>query len=619
MIDASTPLVSNEFCVRKRREFFNRLCAAAPTSPRVDLPIICECWRVVTNADWVWFWLFNDLTNQWQLLASSPPNDQLTVPEFLSVHAKNSVNEYIHASLKPVWVPDVITWEAKHKDGVYKVAFAEMLQKMGCVAFQAVPLLPPVIKGNDLAFSKPTALRMSICAHYRDPNKRVGHDDESLLMIGRTAAQAIMNSYLMDQRSTLLELNSLAAEYLTKKNDYPLLQRQTYVKDLITLVRENLSVKFASIFYRTQGRSTLECLGSTGLYRVADRTPVLPDKLSGAFYRLNEGITWRVFKTGEPYVSVIGPLDKHIVHKYTELPPEIDDSTQSWIVYAISEPYIEAVQRPAALGVIRCVETWAHLPGNPPCNLDQMQILLLNCIARQIGFVLETLTASVNREKTISTVRHDLLAPIQMIRDTVELMLPDPMPFQEDIPTHLKDLLFSSVTAFHLIPLLDPNPVEIPDCTPAPVLLSGEIVARLKAMLTPFARRQSDMTISFGDFSKIPQVKIDRVLLERVLYNLVMNAVKYGAKGTEIKIVPTLTKEGVIIGVMNEGSGILEEEKDELFEGNYRSPRFAKKLGLGLGLKIARAAMRKQEGELVLSQLTNPTIFSIIIPRKLIV
>ena len=59
-------------------------------------------------------------------------------------------------------------------------------------------------------------------------------------------------------------------------------------------------------------------------------------------------------------------------------------------------------------------------------------------------------------------------------------------------------------------------------------------------------------------------------------------------------------------------------EKDEIFEGNFRSPRFEKKLGLGLGLKIARAAMRKQGGDVVLSQLANPTIFSIIIPRRLI-
>jgi len=609
----------SEHCIKKRREFFNLICGTAPTAPRVDLPMICDAWRSVTNADWVWFWLFNDLTKQWQLLSASPQNDPLIVPQALSVNTTNSVNEYIHNTCQPILVPNLKDWQANHGNSTYKVAFSDLLLKMGCAAFQAVPLLPPIFRGKDLAFSQTTTLRMSICAHYRDANKRTPHDDESLLLIGRAAAQAVMNSYLMEQRTTLLELNLLAAPYLTKKNDRPLLQRKTYTKEIIDLVCEKLSVKYASIFYHTYGSLTLECLGSTGLFCSSDKKALPPEKISGAVYRAKEGVTWRVFENGKPYTSLINQPCDHIAPKYTELPFDIDESTQSWIIYPISEPYVGNIQHSNTLGVIRCIGTCAHLSGKPPCNLDQMQILLLDCISRQIGFVLETLSASVSREKTISTVRHDLLAPVQMIRDTVELMLPDPMPFQEDIPTNLKDLLFSSVTAFHLIPLLDPNPAEIAECDPAPVMLSGDIVARLKAMLTPFARRQSDMKISFGDFSKIPSVKVDRVLLERVLYNLIMNAVKYGAKGSEIKIVPTLTREGVIIGVMNDGEGILEDEKDEIFEGSYRSPRFEKKLGLGLGLKIARAAMRKQDGDVVLSQLSNPTIFSIIIPKKLIV
>jgi len=412
----------------------------------------------------------------------------------------------------------------------------------------------------------------------------------------------------------------MASSLLAKKDDRPWLLRQTYATNLLEIVKERLSVKYVSIFYHTTGGVSLECLASTGLYRVADGKLIPPEKLSGAIYRQGEGFTWQVFETSKPVLSLIDQPKKHVVpHKYRELPPEIDESKVSWIISPICEPSGDDTKKTSSLGVIRCVATAAHLANYPPCNLDQMQILLLDCIAQQIGFVLEALAASVNREKTISTVRHDLLAPIQMIRDTVEGMLPDPLPFHEEIPTHLKDLAFSSVTAFHLIPLLDPNPAEISDCELMPVMLAGDIVARLKAMLSPFARRQSDMKISFGDFHKIPQVRADRILLERVLYNLIINAIKYGQRGSEIRVIPTLTKDGVVIGVMNEGVGVSEDEKDDVFEGSYRSPRFAKKLGLGLGLKIARAAMRKQGGDLVLSQGANPTVFSIIIPRKLIV
>jgi hypothetical protein len=609
---------------QKLSNFLNSLYSTAPTAPRIDLPRICDCWRLVTNSDWVWFWLFNDLTNGWQLLASSSPNEALSVPYTTPGSNKFNVSEYANATQQAIWVSNLDQWEATFEGNRYKAGFANQLREMGCAAFECIPLLPPAFNASVLDSSSKVKLRMAVCAHYRDPRKRITNDSESLLTMGRASAQAVMNSYLMEQRATLLALGSLAASYLAKKNDHPIRQRRTYTKELIDLVREKLSVKYVSIFYRTHGAKTnvtLQCLGSTGLYRTADKTPIPAEKLSGAVYRPGEGATWQVFSSGKPQLSLIGSSpNRDVVHKYRDLPTDIDESTQSGIIYPISEPHVEMELLPNALGVIRCGAATANFHGNPPSNLDQMQILLLDCIARHIGYVLETLTVSVARERAISTVRHDLLAPIQMIRDTVESMLPQPFPFQEDIPAHLKDLLFSTVTTSHLIPRLDPNPsvlgggIEL-----KPTMIAGDIVARLKAMLTPFTRRQSNMTISFGDFSKIPQVKIDRVLVERVFYNLIMNAIKYGAFGTEIKVIPTLTKDGVIIGIMNEGSGVLDDEKDEIFEGNYRAPRFEKKLGQGLGLKIARAAMRLHDGDVILSQQANPTIFSIVIPRKLIV
>ena len=385
--------------------------------------MICSFWKIATNADWVWFWLFNDLNRQWQLLASYPTTDHTIVPKTLSFPASTTVLDYVDLAKKPILVTDIQGWKADREQITYRVALADSLQKMGCAGFQSVPLLPPESKDDNPAFTHTPKLRMSISAHYRDSIRRVPHDDDSLLMMGRATAQAVMTSYLM--------------------------------------------------------------------------------------------------------------------------------------------------------------------------------------------------TASANRERQIATVRHDLLAPLQMIRDTVESMLPDPLPFHEDIPTHLKDLLFCAITCFHLVPLLDPNPSEIAQCENTLIMLAGDIVARLKAMLTPFAQRQSDMRIRFGDFSKIPPIKGDRTLIERALYNLIMNAIKYGTRGTEIAIIPTLTREGVVLGVMNEGVGVAEDEKQEIFEGNYRSPRSQRALlGLGLGLKIARAAMRKQGGDLVLSQAKNPTIFSIIIPNR---
>jgi len=603
-----------------RRRFFNQLYSSAPTRPSTDLSLICKYWRTVLHADWVWFWLFNDLTKQWQLLASCNNHDVAALPTALSVQNSNSVSEYVNLVKQPKWIDDLSNWQVTHEGNNYRVALSESLQKMGCKGIQCIPLLTPTIVGNDPATSRVAQLKMAICGHFKNNQNRIEHDSETLIMMGRASAQTVLNSYLLEQRAALVDLTSIATLFLTQKTDRPLLLRQTYAKKLIEIICEKLCVKYASVFYRSAGGSTLECLASTGLYRISDGSQIPNEKLSSSTCRQGDGKTWQVFESGTPHLSLIDQ-DGQPDLKHRELPPNIDEINESWIIYPLVKPESKAAgQKHKNLGVIRCASTSAHLHQSPSCNFNQMQILLLDCISQQSGFVLEALTANVDRERTISTVRHDLSVPLQMIRDTVEGLLPDPMPFQEEIPSHLKDLLFSAVTAFHLIPLLDPNPAEIAEaeCNIFPVLLSGDIVARLKAMLTPFARRQSDMKITFGDFSRIPAVKIDRVLTERVLYNLIMNAIKYGARGSEIKVVPTLTKDAIIIGVMNDGVGVSEDEKEDVFEGSYRSPKFAKKLGLGLGLKISKSAMQKQGGDLQLSQLVNPTVFSIVIPRKLI-
>ena len=117
----------NEDCLKKRRTFCHFLAGLAPTSPNIDLPRLCDAWHSLTDADWVWFWLFNDLTKQWQLLAASPQNDRSVIPDTLSVSAKNSVNEYIHNTGKPISVPDLQVWQADHNGGTYKVAFSDIL------------------------------------------------------------------------------------------------------------------------------------------------------------------------------------------------------------------------------------------------------------------------------------------------------------------------------------------------------------------------------------------------------------------------------------------------------------------------------------------------------------
>jgi signal transduction histidine kinase len=102
----------------------------------------------------------------------------------------------------------------------------------------------------------------------------------------------------------------------------------------------------------------------------------------------------------------------------------------------------------------------------------------------------------------------------------------------------------------------------------------------------------------------------DPELLQRALENLIRNALEAGAK--QISLTHERTATDHIVLVSDNGSGLPKKAKDNLFVPFSGS---AKAGGTGLGLPIAREAMRVQGGDLVL-RATSPagTTFAVLLP-----
>lgn len=105
----------------------------------------------------------------------------------------------------------------------------------------------------------------------------------------------------------------------------------------------------------------------------------------------------------------------------------------------------------------------------------------------------------------------------------------------------------------------------------------------------PLARQRS-LSIQSSPTDAAPLVRGDRVELERMLWNLVHNAVFYTPEGGEPVLVSTAVEgDRVVISVHDRGVGIAEEDLPQLFRPFFRTDR-ARNLqtgGVGLGLAIA--------------------------------
>jgi two-component system sensor histidine kinase KdpD len=95
---------------------------------------------------------------------------------------------------------------------------------------------------------------------------------------------------------------------------------------------------------------------------------------------------------------------------------------------------------------------------------------------------------------------------------------------------------------------------------------------------------------------ELPLVRGDFVLLELVLLNLLDNAMKYAAKGSEIAIVAESTGGCVQVSVFDQGVGIPEADLVKVFDKFYRVRQASPVSGTGLGLSICKGVIEAHGG-----------------------
>lgn len=89
------------------------------------------------------------------------------------------------------------------------------------------------------------------------------------------------------------------------------------------------------------------------------------------------------------------------------------------------------------------------------------------------------------------------------------------------------------------------------------------------------------------------QVYCDAGKIERVICNLINNAMNYSGESKQIYITQSHTPEGVRISVRDEGAGMDQATLSRIFDKYYRSENYQRQvMGTGLGLSIVKAVLR---------------------------
>jgi signal transduction histidine kinase len=103
---------------------------------------------------------------------------------------------------------------------------------------------------------------------------------------------------------------------------------------------------------------------------------------------------------------------------------------------------------------------------------------------------------------------------------------------------------------------------------------------------------------SFHDIPKLKEIKIVKNLIAQAISNVLENAVKYSVEGSTIKL-SVDKSDRVELFVESVGIPIKEDEKDKLFERNFRgvSAQQAVPAGTGIGLYLVARIMKLHKGD----------------------
>jgi len=98
----------------------------------------------------------------------------------------------------------------------------------------------------------------------------------------------------------------------------------------------------------------------------------------------------------------------------------------------------------------------------------------------------------------------------------------------------------------------------------------------------------------------LPQVNADLIRLERVLDNLMDNAVKYSPGGGDIRITVRRDSDSLVFGVHDQGIGITAADQAKLFQPFQRleTSMEASLKGVGLGLVVCRRLVEAHGGRI---------------------
>jgi len=238
----------------------------------------------------------------------------------------------------------------------------------------------------------------------------------------------------------------------------------------------------------------------------------------------------------------------------------------------------------------------------------------------------DTIVANINelksvenlRRELIANVSHDLRTPLAVVQGYVEtLLIKEDNISKEDRKKYLETSMNSLGRLQNLIAqLFEYSKLEAKQIEPNKEPFFMSELAQDVAAKYQILAQEKGIKIHLEEKEDLPLVFADVGLVERVIQNLMDNALNHTPRGGEVIIDLGLINNQVEIRIKDTGSGIPEEEQSHIFERYRQASRTGQQAkGAGLGLAIVQKILELHDTTIeVKSKLNEGTAFMFQLP-----
>lgn len=241
---------------------------------------------------------------------------------------------------------------------------------------------------------------------------------------------------------------------------------------------------------------------------------------------------------------------------------------------------------------------------------------------REIQELMETFNAMNERTETLlkdmkmmsDNVAHDLRTPLTRISGTVELLLCD-RNLDEQVRSvcvsvaeetaKLRDMVNTMMDISHTTY----RPGEL---NKAPLDLTEMVSDLCDFMLPAFEERQIELRLCLPSDSML--INADKVKLQRLLVNLLENALKFTSRGF-VAVTLECQQNNAVLEIKDSGCGISADDLKHIFERFYRADGSRHLQGNGLGLALVDAIVKAHNWQIAVSSTPGEgTAFKLTMP-----